>query len=529
MKNRRLLLIAVLVLAVAMSIGTTLAYLTDTDSDVNVMTLGDVKIEQIELQRKAGVDYRNGGEIADGDELEAFRQGQKLYPSYAEDVSDYSARMPNDEQFWWGEYVTADVSGNGSSNGLFGEGLKGALDKFVFVKNVGEGPAYYRTWIALECPDSLRYDGDTLADADLWVNRNGNARFAWSEDGYAEIGGRRYLIMCATYLSELPAGEISRPSLLQVALTGTADGEDVTALGDEYTILVYTQAVQAVNLPDARTALTAAFGEAVAANHPWQETPEEYPVVVHVSTPAEMRAALGKADVIIAKNATNMIMQFNAPIAVDGKNATIVMDGIDQKGQQGYLSFVPSAGASAEIKDLTVTGTGFVSVNLHAKDGGVTAGEYVVSNLTIKGVKATLAVADNGKYLTAAFAQYGVATLNDCVMTDTASAMEGFIAYDIGFVNGTTTTINVGTYGKAYLWAQAHVTINDAEVDTIDSAAITTSNLGMLTIGSGTHVGTLNLVPPGTHLPAITIQEGAVVDKITYNGVTYTQEEWLNR
>lgn len=135
MKNRKLLLIAVLVLAVAMSIGTTLAYLTDTDSDVNVMTLGDVKIEQIELQRKAGVDYRNGGEIADGDELEDFRQGQKLYPSYAEDVSDYSARMPNDEQFWWGDYVTADVSGNGSSNGLFGEGLKGALDKFVFVKH----------------------------------------------------------------------------------------------------------------------------------------------------------------------------------------------------------------------------------------------------------------------------------------------------------------------------------------------------------------------------------------------------------
>lgn len=524
MKNRRLLLIAVLVLAVAMSIGTTLAYLTDTDSDVNVMTLGDVKIEQIELQRKAGVDYRNGGEIADGDELEDFRQGQKLYPSYAEDVRDYSARIPNDEQFWWGEYVTADVSGNGASNGLFGEGLKGALDKFVFVKNVGEGPAYYRTWIALECPDSLRYDGDTLAEADLWVNRNGNARFAWSEDGYAEIGGQRYLIMCATYLNELPAGEISRPSLLQVALTGTADGEDVTALGDEYTILVYTQAVQAVNLPDAKTALTAAFGEAVAANHPWQETPEEYPVVVHVSTPAEMRAALGKADVIIVKDDTDIRMEYTGSAVVDGKGATIVMAGTAD-GNMGELSFFPTPGASARVENLKFTGAGFLGVAVY-KQG---KGNYEVNNVVLENVQATYSVMDNGRYVTAAFAHYGTAVLNDCSMTGTTNAVEGYQPYDIGFVNGTTTTINGGTYGKAYLWAQAHVTIKDAEVDTIDSGAITTRNLGMLTIGSGTHVGTLNLVPPGTYLPAITIQEGAVVDKITYKGVTYTQEEWLNR
>ena len=51
MKNRKLLLIVSLVLALTMSLGGTLAYLQDSDVDVNVMTLGNVQIEQHEYQR----------------------------------------------------------------------------------------------------------------------------------------------------------------------------------------------------------------------------------------------------------------------------------------------------------------------------------------------------------------------------------------------------------------------------------------------------------------------------------------------
>lgn len=39
------------VLVAAVAIGGTLAYLTSTDSDVNVMTLGNVQIEQFEMER----------------------------------------------------------------------------------------------------------------------------------------------------------------------------------------------------------------------------------------------------------------------------------------------------------------------------------------------------------------------------------------------------------------------------------------------------------------------------------------------
>ena len=43
--KKALLISASFVLVAAMAIGGTMAYLTDNDSDVNVMTLGNVKIE----------------------------------------------------------------------------------------------------------------------------------------------------------------------------------------------------------------------------------------------------------------------------------------------------------------------------------------------------------------------------------------------------------------------------------------------------------------------------------------------------
>ena len=55
----------VLTLTAAVSIGATLAYLTDTDEDVNVMTLGNVDIQQIELQRAEGV--KHTGLLKEGD------------------------------------------------------------------------------------------------------------------------------------------------------------------------------------------------------------------------------------------------------------------------------------------------------------------------------------------------------------------------------------------------------------------------------------------------------------------------------
>jgi hypothetical protein len=106
---------------------------------------------------------------------------------------------------------------------------------------------------------------------------------------------------------------------------------------------------------------------------------------------------------------------------------------------------------------------------------------------------------------------------------------EGYTPYDAGFVNGTKTVINGGKYGSIYLWTQAHVKIVDAEVDVIDSGAITASNLGKLTIGAGAKVGTINLIKVGSYTPALVIEDGAEIGEITFDGKSYTVEEWLAR
>ena len=83
MKNRKLILIVSLVLAMTMSLGGTLAYLSDTDADVNTMVLGNVKIEQHEYQRVGDetdtytTKYLNG---KTGYELEGFQDNKMLLP-----------------------------------------------------------------------------------------------------------------------------------------------------------------------------------------------------------------------------------------------------------------------------------------------------------------------------------------------------------------------------------------------------------------------------------------------------------------
>ena len=58
-------------------------------------------------------------------------------------------------------------------------------------------------------------------------------------------------------------------------MTHNADNEDMKLLGDTYEILVFSQAVQTTNFPDAATALNAAFGP----EYPWQNGAAGLPVL----------------------------------------------------------------------------------------------------------------------------------------------------------------------------------------------------------------------------------------------------------
>lgn len=79
MKLKNILLSGLsLVLVAALAIGGTVAYLQDDDSDVNVMTLGNVKIEQNEYERvveNGAYKVENGSYV-----LKDFSQAKPLLP-----------------------------------------------------------------------------------------------------------------------------------------------------------------------------------------------------------------------------------------------------------------------------------------------------------------------------------------------------------------------------------------------------------------------------------------------------------------
>jgi len=355
MKTRKWLLLAALVLSVAMATTGTMAYLSDTDSDVNVMTLGNVDIEQLELQRAEGVAY-NAGEPDEGNgvkegDLVPFKQGKKLYPAYPKNnlTTDYSAEAT--DLFYWGDYVYTGTAGNGLWND---EKLVGAMDKMVFVKNTGKSDCYFRTWIAFECPEKIEFSEGP--DKQLMMNVNGSTTYVWEDVGYITIDDVRYAVKCATYQRALPAGAQSHPSLLQVVMTHNATNEDMEKLGDTYEILAFTQAVQTINFPDAETALNAAFG----TDHPWTEAPA---IPVLVETADELVAALENGDDVVLMNdikidPANMSNAYGTT-GLNVKNGQAIYGNgntLDIKGAGGtWDSGINTTGGL--IKDLKVTGS----------------------------------------------------------------------------------------------------------------------------------------------------------------------------
>ncbi|MBR3965480.1 MAG: SipW-dependent-type signal peptide-containing protein [Clostridia bacterium] len=259
MKKLRTILLMGLaaIIAVSSAIGGTLAYLTDTESAVNVMTVGSVKIEQHEYQRAEGVAHKNtvDAPAKEGD-LVPYVQDQMLLPAVPSGDYPYTAE-PSD-LFYWGYYT----DGNGG-NGLWDDSkLKNVIDKMVFVENKGNTDAYFRTLIAFECPEELTV-GDAGTGDDIGINVNSGYE-ASSEACYIDIDGVRYDVRCFTYGNWndgiLSSGETARPSLLQIVLNHKATNEDVALFGEKYDVHVISQAVQADGFADAETALNEAFG-----------------------------------------------------------------------------------------------------------------------------------------------------------------------------------------------------------------------------------------------------------------------------
>ena len=243
------LVLSVALISSAVTAGT-IAYLQDADSDVNVMTLGNVKIEQIEQERDVN------GELVD------FTQAKPLYP-YVGDLGWENKDEAN------GAYRVFTMNN--------------VVDKYVTVKNIGKSDAYVRTIIALEMGS---FTEDEFNQIGLSINSENGSEFkfdgAWNWlDGFvADIDGHNYYIMTAVHRNPVKPGETTIPSLLQVYLSKEATNEDVEKLDGNgnglYDIFVKSQAIQTAGFENvakgsndaliAMLALDEGFGTVTKAN-----------------------------------------------------------------------------------------------------------------------------------------------------------------------------------------------------------------------------------------------------------------------
>ena len=348
-----LLMCTAYVLVAALAIGGTIAYLQDSDSDVNVMTLGNVKIEQHEYQR---VETAGGYKTATIDNvesyvLEAFEQGKPLYPI----VGDPS-KSGEDYAGW--DDITVRMSQVDSYGGMTVFAGKNAQDKFVTVENTGKSDAYVRTLVAIECGE-----GDPAL-----IGTSYHQTWTKNEVGTITIDGNNYYVFEYIYAGAagvrhengvLPAGDTSYPSLSQVYLKSEATNEDCAALDGNgngtLDILVLSQAVQTNGFADAQTALDTAFGDITTTNHPWANgvvVPDHF-----VDTLEELKAAFAEGGNIRLTDDIQfekiMSIEPGAEVYLDLNGKTIT---VDQNTQSNTLIYVKD-GAK-----LTITGNGTIDL-----------------------------------------------------------------------------------------------------------------------------------------------------------------------
>lgn len=253
--KKKILALALCVAMVAIAvIGGSLAYFTDTDKDINVMTSGDVHIIQNETDR-------------DGN---AYKDKQDLYPAVYLEKDENGKWVPYNGNNPAYDSTMASTDSNGGTLNIWDESINNEIDKVISVTNTGSRDAYIRTIVLME---------NTADNAicekihGLWCDSDGQYRvWATNTDGselQVEIYGTTYSVAVCTYETALAAGATSAPSLVQIFLDPTATNEWSELLqNNEFSIIAISQAVQTVGFEgySSEVALNTAFGEVTAEN-----------------------------------------------------------------------------------------------------------------------------------------------------------------------------------------------------------------------------------------------------------------------
>lgn len=373
-KSKKLILSGLCVaLFAVLGIFGTVAYFTDTDDDVNVMTVGNVEIDQVEQQRD-----ENGA-------LEPFEQGQNLEPAFYPDgqnkgplnVDGYEIKIRNFENY---------------------------IDKIVNVKNTGKNEAFVRTIIAIPtggialdnnaANNWLHWNGVSDTDHNpgngwMWgVNKTewpGNAE-GW-DNVVTTIDGVEYILFVATNANPIAPGAVTAPNFVGFYLDPSFNYDSEIGYYYEPTpgtiqtvvlpdglenlkILVATQACQTDLGADAWEALDEAFGDITATNHPWM------PATFHVTDADTLAEAVeGRSEVIVENDiaTTGVEVAEDAYVTIDLGGNTVTTDEALVNNGTATVENGTLEGKSTGYGTQTAIGadTTFNNVNVVTSGGGV--------------------------------------------------------------------------------------------------------------------------------------------------------------
>lgn len=459
MKNnlkKTLLLGLSFILVTAVAIGGTLAYLTSEDSDVNVMTLGNVSIAQHEYQRVVNADGTYATATIDNQTsyvLEEFKQAKPLLPI----VGDPSLPGDNPEYAGWDSTIVrmTQVDSYGFMQVFAG---KNAQDKFVTVENTGKTDAYVRTLVAIECGTG---DANLIGTSTRCVKAENAATNTapWISNyiGKITIDANTYVLYEYIYRGAndvnrhvngvLPAGDTTYPNLAQVYLKSETTNEDCKALDGNgngtLDILVLSQAVQTAGFENAEVALDTAFGNITTTNHPWSVNAPTIPTVV--SNSEELAAAIANGGEVILNNDITDVNANNTITVAAGKDVTLNLNGhklsatANKNGNQEL--FLVKGNMTIKTGSLELTAENNQGWNSMATIFDVTAGGV----LNMDGVTAKIGGTDMNFIVH--LNNWGAATLNvnNCDFTASYVAIRAFNSgYDMNNITVKNTNFHNG-------------------------------------------------------------------------------------
>ena len=385
--KKMIALVLVIALCCTISVGITVAYLTRTDSDVNVMTLGEVKIQQNEQQR-----VEENGEFTS--ELEAFEQGKILRP----------VTYPGDR--------TADKVTIGGYEITLSDDEANYVDKIVSVTNTGSEDAYIRTLVAVPT-GGADWESTPVAAKDCWLHWNIPTEYAnyWTLVGtnvpMIEIDGESYYVWEFIHKDIVEPKETTYPMVRGFYMDSRVDHDDNgyymnyadgttkriedVAFGDTVEVRVLSQAVQAAGFSEANTALDAGFGDVTVENATAWFNNMAAPAVA--ASADDLVAALEKGeDVILTESVkidpANMSNAYGTT-GINIKNGQ-TLDGcgntLDITGAGGtWDSGINTTGGT--IKNITVTGA-FRGIFIN--HNSTHSEPVILENVTIDGTTYTI-------------------------------------------------------------------------------------------------------------------------------------------